>query len=200
MMEGIDVSYCQAGMDFEAAAAAGKEFCIVRIGRTRGDGQQELDDYFVDNINGAKAAGMILGIYFYSKATTEAEAQQEAQWLLDTMHEYLDGVDLEAGIWYDVEDAVQMDNLSPEELTSVVMAWVNTMNAAGVYCGIYSYYSMLTNNFILDNIPAYVPIWVANYSSVNYLKAEQPSLNIPCWQYSDKGFVGGVDVDLDVWY
>ena len=56
------------------------------------------------------------------------------------------------------------------------------------------------NNFILDNIPAYVPIWVANYSSVNYLKAEQPSLNIPCWQYSDKGFVGGVDVDLDIWY
>ena len=200
MMEGIDVSYCQAGIDFEAAAAAGKEFCIVRIGRTRGDGQQELDDFFVDNINGAKAAGMKLGIYFYSLATTEAEAQQEAQWLLDTMHEDLDGVDLEAGIWYDVEDPTQMDNLSPEELTSVVMAWVNTMNAAGVYCGIYSYYSMLTNNFVLDSIPAYVPIWAANYASVNYLKAEQPSLNIPCWQYSDKGFVGGVDVDLDVWY
>ena len=77
MMEGIDVSYCQAGFDFQAAADAGKEFCIVRIGRTRRDGQQELDDYFVDNINGAKAAGMKLGIYFYSLATTEAEAAQD---------------------------------------------------------------------------------------------------------------------------
>ena len=44
MREGIDVSYCQEGFDFEAAKAAGKEFCIVRIGRTRGAGRQELDD------------------------------------------------------------------------------------------------------------------------------------------------------------
>ncbi|MGE9914042.1 GH25 family lysozyme [Megasphaera elsdenii] len=200
MMEGIDVSYCQAGFDFQAAADAGKEFCIVRIGRTRSDGRQELDDYFVDNINGAKAAGMKLGIYFYSLATTEAEAQQEAQWLLDTMHEYLDGVDLEAGIWYDVEDAVQMNGLSPEELTSVVMAWVNTMNAAGVYCGIYSYYSMFNDNFELGSLPNYVPLWVANTASVNYLKVENPELNIPVWQYSDAGNIAGINVDLDVWY
>ena len=126
MMEGIDVSYCQAGFDFQAAADAGKEFCIVRIGRTRSDGQQELDDYFVDNINGAKAAGMKLGIYFYSLATTEAEAAQEANWLLDTMHEYLDGVPLEAGIWLDVEAPCQLA-LSPADLTATVMSWVNTI-------------------------------------------------------------------------
>lgn len=64
MREGIDVSYCQEGFDFEAAKAAGKEFCIVRIGRTRGDGRQELDDLFIHNINAAKAAGWISGCIF----------------------------------------------------------------------------------------------------------------------------------------
>lgn len=199
MMEGIDVSYCQAGFDFQAAADAGKEFCIVRIGRTRRDGQQELDDYFVDNINGAKAAGMKLGIYFYSLATTEAEAAQEAEWLLDTMHEYLDGVPLEAGIWLDVEAPCQL-TLSPADLTATVMSWVNTMNAAGVYVGIYSYYSMFNDNFELGSIPGYVPLWVANTASVNYLKVENPELNIPVWQYSDAGNIAGINVDLDVWY
>lgn len=199
MMEGIDVSYCQAGFNFKAAVAAGKEFCIVRIGRTRSDGQQELDDYFADNINGAKAAGMKIGIYFYSKATTEAEGRQEANWLLDMMHIYLNGVTLDAGIWLDVEDPEQIE-AGPEQLTSAAMAWVNTMNAANVYCGIYSYYSMFNDNFVLANIPSYVPLWVAGYSSVNYLKTENPWLNIPVWQYSDAGNIGGFNVDLDVWY
>lgn len=199
MMEGIDVSYIQAGFNFQAAADAGKEFCIVRIGRTRSDGQQELDDYFVDNINGAKAAGMKIGIYFYSKATTPEEGRQEANWLLDMMHIYLNGVTLDAGIWLDVEDPVQTA-VGPEQLTTAVMAWVNTMNAANVYCGVYSYYSMFNSSFVLDNIPSYVPLWVAGYSSVNYLKVENPWLNIPVWQYSDAGNIGGRNVDLDVWY
>ena len=199
MMEGIDVSYCQAGFNFQAAADAGKEFCIVRIGRTRSDGQQELDDYFVDNINGAKAAGMKIGIYFYSKATTPKEGRQEANWLLDMMHIYLNGVTLDAGIWLDVEDPVQTA-VGPEQLTTAVMAWVNTMNAANDYCGIYSYYSMFNDNFALNNIPNYVPLWVAGYSSVNYLKVENPWLNIPVWQYSDAGNIGGFNVDLNVWY
>ena len=99
MREGIDVSYCQEGFDFEAAKAAGKEFCIVRIGRTRGDGRQELDDLFIHNINAAKAAGMDIGVYFYSLATTTWQAQQEAMWLVKQLDIYLKDVELKAGIW-----------------------------------------------------------------------------------------------------
>ena len=85
MREGIDVSYCQEDFDFEAAKAAGKDFCIVRIGRSRWDGQQELDDLFIHNINAAKAAGMDIGVYFYSLATTTWAAQKEAMWLIDQL-------------------------------------------------------------------------------------------------------------------
>lgn len=76
-LKGIDVSYVQGeqGFDFYLAKSMGYDFCIVRIGLTY-YGQQELDEYFVRNINKAKEAGMDLGIYFYSTATTIREAER----------------------------------------------------------------------------------------------------------------------------
>ncbi len=199
MREGIDVSYCQAGFDFQQAAALGKEFCIVRIGRTRSDGVQELDDYFVEHINAAKAAGMDLGIYFYSLATTTQEAAQEAKWLIDMMQTYLRGVELKAGIWFDVEEESQKV-LGPDALASVIMAWVNTMNAANIYAGVYASYDTLTNYVNTDMIPLYVPFFVANYDKTNWYKIEHPERNVPIWQYSDTGNIDGMPVDLDVMY
>ena len=160
MREGIDVSYCQEGFDFEAAKAAGKEFCIVRIGRTRGDGRQELDDLFIHNINAAKAAGMDIGVYFYSLATTTWQAQQEAMWLVKQLDIYLKDVELKAGIWMDIEEEMQKD-LGAQELTSVVMAGINVMNEAGKYVGIYGSYDTLVNCMNLEDIPDYVPFFVA---------------------------------------
>ncbi len=199
MKYGIDVSYCQAGFDYNQAVAEGKEFCIVRIGRSKMYGGQELDDYFVQNINAAKAAGMELGIYFYSLATTEDEAANEALWLLDVMRTYLSGVGLKAGIWLDVEEESQKA-LGRDKLASVIMSWVNTMNAAGHYVGVYSSYDIFTNYINTDYIPSYVPFWVGNYGNTNYYKIEHPERRILLWQYSDKGNIGGMDVDLNVMY
>ena len=199
MTEGIDVSYCQEDFDFGAAKAAGKDFCIVRIGRSRWDGQQELDDLFIHNINAAKAAGMDIGVYFYSLATTTWAAQQEAMWLIDQLEIYLHGVELKAGIWLDVEEDVQRD-LGASALTSVIMAWVNEMNAAGKYVGIYGSYDTLVNYVNLESIPDYVPFFVATYGPVNYFKREYPDKNCAIWQYSDAGNIGGCSVDLDVMY
>nr|DAH75108.1 MAG TPA: PlyB like endolysin [Caudoviricetes sp.] len=199
MREGIDVSYCQEGFDFEAAKAAGKEFCIVRIGRTRGDGRQELDDLFIHNINAAKAAGMDIGVYFYSLATTTWQAQQEAMWLVKQLDIYLKDVELKAGIWMDIEEEMQKD-LGAQELTSVVMAGINIMNEAGKYVGIYGSYDTLVNCMNLEDIPDYVPFFVAIFGPVNYFKQEYPNKTCSLWQYSDEGQINGCAVDLDVMY
>ena len=200
MRYGIDVSYVQGEQcfDFELAKAQGYDFCIVRVGVTY-RGVPELDEYFVSNINAAKAAGMDIGIYYYSTALTEWQAQQEARWLLDAMHTYLDDVELAAGVWYDVETRAQQQ-LGAQELASVVMAFFNEVNAAGVYAGLYGYYDMLTNNLDVSMLPDYISLWPANYGEQNYYKTENPGSNCPIWQYSDSGNVGGVDVDLDVMY
>lgn len=199
MKYGIDVSYCQQGFDFNQAVAEGKSFCIVRIGRTRSCGDQVLDDCFIENINNAKAAGMDLGIYFYSLATTCEDAQREAEWLLQTIETYLSGVELKAGIWLDVEEESQKA-LGREELTAVIMAWVNMMNAAGKYVGLYSSYDILTNHVNIDEFPDYMPLYPANYDKVNYFKIEHPEKQCPLWQYSESGNIGGTDVDLDIMY
>ena len=199
MREGIDVSYCQEGFDFEAAKAAGKEFCIVRIGRTRGDGRQELDDLFIHNINAAKAAGMDIGVYFYSLATTTWQAQQEPMWLVKQLDIYLKDVELKAGIWMDIEEEMQKD-LGAQELTSVVMAGINVMNEAGKYVGIYGSYDTLVNCMNLEDIPDYVPFFVAIFVPINYFKQEYPNKTFSLWQYSDEGQINGCAVDLDVMY
>lgn len=199
MSYGIDVSFWQEGLDFKAAKAAGKDFCIVRLGRSTMYGAQELDDLFVHNINAAKAAGMDIGVYFYSTATTQWAARQEAQWLLQQLDTYLNGVELAAGIWYDVEEETQKD-LGAAALTSVVMAFINTMTAAGKYVGIYAGYDTLTNCMNVDDIPKYVPFWVSHYNAKNYFAYEHPEKYCPIWQYSDSDYIAGVNVDTNYRY
>ena len=197
--QGIDVSKWQKGFDFKLARQQGKSFCIVRAGRTTADGRQVMDECFYDNINGAKKAGMDIGIYFYSLATDAVTAHREAEWINHLLTTDLCNTHLKAGVWLDVEDKKQA-GLSPEKLTSVVMAAINRLNSYGVYVGIYSSFNFLTHNLILKNIPDYVPLWVAQYGKVNQLKSWYPRKQIPCWQYSDKGEVGKHQVDLNVWY
>lgn len=81
-MKGIDVSFSQASIDRNAVKASGKvDFAITRAGYGRYASQK--DEYFEDNYAGAKAAGIPVGAYWYSYATTEADAVQEAQACLE---------------------------------------------------------------------------------------------------------------------
>lgn len=184
--QGIDVSKWQKGFDFKLARHQGKQFCIVRAGRTTTDGRQVMDECFYENINGVKNAGMDVGIYFYSLATDAVTAHREAEWINHLLTTDLCNTHLKAGVWLDVEDKKQA-GLSPEKLTRVVMAAINRLNSYGVYVGIYSSFNFLTHNLILKNIPDYVPLWVAQYAKVNQLKSWYPRKQIPCWQYSDRG-------------
>lgn len=199
MKHGIDVSKWQKGFDFRLAKSQGKDFCIIRCGRTTGSGRQVMDECFYSHINAAKNAGMDVGIYFYSLATDAVIAHKEAEWINHILNTDLIHTNLKAGIWIDVEDAAQA-KLPPEKLTNVIMAAINRLNSYGVYVGIYSSYYFLTNHLILKNIPDYVPIWTAQYGEENKLKRLYPRKQIPCWQYSEKGKIGNHQVDLDVWY
>jgi GH25 family lysozyme M1 (1,4-beta-N-acetylmuramidase) len=199
MKQGIDVSKWQKGFDFKLARQQGKTFCIVRAGKTTSDGRQVMDEAFYDNINRAKNAGLDIGIYFYSLATTPAIAVREADWIHKLLNSDLRNTALKSGIWIDVEDSKQA-KLSPERLTSVIMAGINRLNSCGHYVGLYSSCSFFRNNLVLKNLPGYIPLWVAQYGKENTLKKLYPRKQIPCWQYSDKGKIGKFQVDLNVWY
>lgn len=182
MKKGIDVSYCQDGMDFNAAAAAGATFCIVRAGRLGDSGARYLDTSFISNINGAIAAGMKVGLYFYTKAMTVEQAAGDAAFMAAVIEEYCRGTDLAAGVWYDVEDGETTGTCDNETITAICSRFICEMNDAGIKnVGIYSFYDWLANRIDTDELADYVPYWPAS-RRVNYFAAENPGKIVPIWQ------------------
>lgn len=82
---GIDVSTYQGKIDWTAVKNAGVDFVFIRAGfRGWGSaGSLRTDAYFKQNIEGATAAGLDCGVYFFSQAINTKEAVEEAQYVLN---------------------------------------------------------------------------------------------------------------------
>ena len=85
-----------ASIDWQAIKDAGIEFVIIKLGES-----ENLDSIFIQHANNAVAVGQKIGVYYYARATSEVEAQQEANWVDAQINQYLNGVNPEMGIWYD---------------------------------------------------------------------------------------------------
>jgi GH25 family lysozyme M1 (1,4-beta-N-acetylmuramidase) len=173
-MKGIDISAWQENVDWQVVKDAGIEFVILKLGESG-----ELDEKFIEHVNGVVDAGLKYGIYLYSKAITSEEARQEADFVIEQIKTLLDGKQPEFGIWYDMEDGSIEE--SGADITGLCQAFVDRMQEAGFsYVGVYSSYNWLTNGNI-DTDALDVPYWVAQY---NYeCNFEHPNLRI--WQYTD---------------
>jgi len=72
---GIDVSEFQGDVDWKLVKADGIDFVMIRLGyRGSETGILTLDSYFKENLRGARAAGLDVGVYFFSQAVTTEEA------------------------------------------------------------------------------------------------------------------------------
>ena len=97
---GVDVSAYQKEINWQAVAADGIDFAILRMGyRGYTEGGLFTDQYFEQNLRGAREAGLEIGIYFFSQAVTPEEAQAEAQYVLDA----LEGYDISYPVAFDWE-------------------------------------------------------------------------------------------------
>ena len=140
---GVDVSSYQGDIDWNAVREAGAEFAIVRVGfRGYGTGRLVLDSSFRKNIEGARAAGLQVGVYFFSQAVNEKEAIEEASMCV----QYVQGYQVDMPIFIDLEDVWDPDdgsggranNLSVTQRTSVARAFCDTVRGAGYKAGIYA--------------------------------------------------------------
>ena len=97
---GVDVSSHQGQIDWQQVAADGIGFAYVRVGyRGSSSGQVQADDRASENISGARDAGLSVGAYFYSQATTEDEAREEADFVVQS----LAGIQLDLPVAFDHE-------------------------------------------------------------------------------------------------
>ncbi len=191
---GIDVSRYQGDIDWNKVAAAGVEYAFIRVG-VRGYGEEGkilLDEKFEDNIVGANAAGIKVGVYFFSQAVTEAEALEEANVVLEAVS----GHEVSYPIVYDVEKTGakdgRMNQLTVEERTKMARIFIDRIKEAGYTPMIYSNMEMWS---VLIDMAAFEDVekWFAYYDTDLYFPYEYA-----IWQYSDKGRIDGINADVDL--
>ena len=180
LFRGIDVSRWQGDINWSQVAADDVSF--VMLG-TRSKGA--VDPYFHRNIQQASAAGVKVGVYIYSLATTPQMAVDEANFVLDLIHDY----PVSYPVAFDMEDSTQ-GALSKDELAAIANAFCGRISEAGYYPVIYANDNWLANK--LDMSKMNYPVWVARYSA-------KPAYQNPVmWQATSTGAVNGISGNVDI--
>ena len=191
---GIDVSKWQGSIDWNAVKNSGVDYVIIRVGYRGSSAGALIDDSkFVANINGAKGAGLKVGVYFVTQAINDVEAVYEASMVLDRIK----GYNLDLPVFLDVEaSGGRGDTIDKNTRTAVIIAFCETIRSAGYTAGIYANKTWLSTKMDVSKFGNY-KIWVAHYSSVCGYTGRYDY-----WQYTEKGTVSGINgyVDMDLRY
>lgn len=192
---GVDVSENQHDIDWEAVAADGIDFAMIRLGyRGATEGGLYLDGQYRANMDGARNAGLDVGVYFFSQARTVDEAVEEADFVLG----YLDGVSLQYPIAFDSEKSVpgldesRTTGLGVDEMTAIAEVFCARVKAAGYRPVVYGNAADLSR-YRYGNLEQN-PIWWAEYG----MPVPAAKIDIDYWQYSNGGEVAGIPVAVDM--
>ena len=193
---GIDVSKWQKEIDWDKVKNEGVDFAIIRCGyRGSVTGSLVEDPYFEQNIKGARAAGIKVGVYFFTQAVNEVEAVEEASMVISLVRDY----ELQYPVFIDTEGAGgngRADSLNVEERTAVCEAFCTTVKNAGLEAGVYASRNWYNNKLTASTLESYA-IWLAEYRSVPLYQGYYQMR-----QYTSKGKINGINgnVDLNVSY
>lgn len=202
---GVDVSDHQGYIDWQQVAGDGIDFAMIRIGnRGYTEGGLAMDEYFPYNIDGAQAAGLDVGVYFFSQATTPDEAREEAEYTL----ELLAGRELQMPVAFDHEalagTEARGNSVSGPDLTACLTAFCETIEAAGYQTVVYGNRTDLSRFAYLDGSADAAArlsselggrdVWFAEYDE----QAPTGPLDFTLWQYANDGQVAGIDTPVDL--
>ncbi|MBQ8318616.1 MAG: glycoside hydrolase family 25 protein [Lachnospiraceae bacterium] len=194
----IDVSEFQGDIDWQQVKdEGGVDMAIVRVGyRGYSGGSINEDSMFYDNVSGAKEAGLKVGVYFYSQAINYDEGVEEAQFVLSNIA----GLGIDGPVVIDTEDAfaegARTNGISIQDRTDSVVAFCETVKASGYEPMIYANRNWYAASLDMSRLCHY-KLWLAQYSNMPSFPYQYVG-----WQYTDTGFVYGVEgsVDMNVWF
>ena len=196
-LAGVDVSAHQGAIDWARVKAAGVDFAIIRAAyRGYGVGGLIEDECFRQNLEGARAAGVQVGLYFFSQAISEAEAEEEADYIVSL----LGGEALDYPIYFDWEEVSEEGsrtrNMGTYEVGNYALAFCKRITEAGYAAGVYFNQRYGYTIMQLEQLADY-SFWLAEYR-------EAPSFlyDFDVWQYTGQGTVDGIEtiVDLDLFF
>lgn len=188
--KGIDVSSYQLDIDFKKVKADGYDFVILRAGTGKGK-DRNFETYYKQ----AKKAGLDIGCYFYSYASTVEDAEEEAKTLLT----YIEDKEFTYPVFYDFEESSLWSYDRVETNTKMINAFCKLIKFNGYYPGVYTSSHIHRNYIDQSIIDSKWDVWIANYGTYsgteNY---EKFSSSFSMWQYSDRGSVDGISTNVDM--
>lgn len=192
---GIDVSKYQSGLDWNKIKKSGVSFVIIRIGyRGYGaEGKLVKDPMFEEHFTNARNAGLKVGVYFFTQAVNEAEAQEEAEgcnWALN-------GRTLDYPIFYDTEASTapggtgRADGLGVEDRTKCAIAFCERVKELGYKPGVYASTAWYRKRVNYNTLRSRYTIWNAHYG------VSSSPIGCDLWQGTEKARINGYSGELD---
>ena len=192
---GIDVSKWNGNIDWTAVRNSGVSYVIIRCGYRGSTGGSLIEDpTYRKNIKGAKAAGLQVGVYFFTQAINEVEAVEEASMVLNL----ISGQGVTLPVYLDVEaSGGRADGIGKDMRTRVCKAFCQTIQNSGYKAGVYANKTWFTSYINTASLTNY-KIWLAQYAATPTYTATRYDM----WQYSSKGSVAGIsgNVDMNIRY
>lgn len=189
LAHGIDISSWNGTINWDEIKAAGIDYVIIKAGSTNGK-----DRTFEENYKNAKAAGLGVGCYYYTYATTVEQASADA----DKLMEWIEGKQFDYPIYFDIEDKSQ-ETLGSELLTEMCTVFIEKLQANKYFCGLYTNNNWLINLLNTEKITVYFDVWLARWTlSGEPNWGESFGQRMGMWQYTDKGKIGAHSCDFDL--
>ena len=202
VLNGIDVSSHNGTIDWQKVKKSGVDFAMIRVGftgYTKSKHSINADTSFKTNIEGATAAGIPVGVYYYSQAINFQEALDEVSWFLSRIKDYK----ITLPVVCDYEFAGQPEDgrldtawssgaIDEEDMTYIAKTFCQVIKNNGYDAAFYSNKSFLTHNVAGDALGEEFKIWLAHYTTKTDYKG-----NYTMWQYTESGTVDGINGIVD---
>ena len=187
---GIDVSKWNGNIDWNAVKNSGASYVIIRCGyRGSSKGDLIVDSKFKENIKGANAVGLKVGVYFFTQAVDKNEALEEASMVLELIKDYK----ISYPVFLDVEPSGgRADKLDVATRTEICKTFCETIRQYGYTAGIYANKNWLESKLDMNILGVY-KVWLAQYASEPTYQGRYDM-----WQYKDTGKLSGVSGNVDL--
>lgn len=188
----IDVSSHNGEIEWNKVKESGVDGAMIRLGyRGYGDATIVEDECFQKNIAGAKNAGLKVGVYFFSQATTPEEAIEEAEYVTEKIW----GRGVSLPVAFDMEPFMGNERFLNHDIkskTEMADAFLKVITKFGYEPILYGNPTWLTNDVDISKLTEY-PIWLAHYT----YSTEWPYM-FRMWQFTSQGRVNGISGDVDL--
>jgi GH25 family lysozyme M1 (1,4-beta-N-acetylmuramidase) len=180
-------------LDWKAVKRAGFEFVILKAGSTKSG----LEPTFVMDYEGARAAGLEVGAYFYTYSNTIEGISNDADMLLS----FLEGKQFEYPIYLDLEDP-SLSALGKNYLSRMCTTFLETLQRNGYYAGLYTNHTWLTTLLDTARMVSLFDIWYARYPGTEAptWNEEKYGKQLGMWQYTQSGSIEGIEGEFDLNY